>query len=57
MPKNVIVKVPQRKPNKWMSGEELLNKSITGKHILRTEKEKKEEEIKQILNHDSRKTN
>jgi len=29
---NVVEKVPQRKPNKTMSGTEMLNKAIYGKH-------------------------
>lgn len=44
------MKTPQRKPNKSMTGEELLIKAMTGKHKLPSQKEKKEAEIAKIIN-------
>lgn len=40
---------PQRKPNKTMSGQQLLNKAILGNYKPKTENQKKHEEIKAIL--------
>lgn len=41
--------IPQRKPNKAMSGEELLNKAFHGTHKTLTVKQRKEKELKDFL--------
>lgn len=43
-------KLPQRKNNKSMNGKQLLAKALTGSHIEKTQKEKKEEELNKIIN-------
>lgn len=40
---------PQRKPNKDMSGEELLNKAAYGTPKARTDKQLLDEELKKII--------
>lgn len=42
-------KLPQRKPNKTMTGKQLLNKAVFGTHKGKTEAQIKNEEIKNIL--------
>lgn len=42
-------KIPQRRPNKSMTGQQLLNKAILGSHKPKTENQKKNEEIARIL--------
>lgn len=41
---------PQRKPNKGMTGDQLLMKAVTGTHIKKTERQIKDEEILKIIN-------
>lgn len=43
-------KVPQRKPNKTMSGEQMLLKAVTGIHKVKTENEKLNEQANKIIN-------
>lgn len=40
---------PQRKPNKTMSGEELLTKAVTGKHKVPTAEDRRKAEWEQLL--------
>lgn len=42
--------IPQRKTNKSMNGKQLLAKALTGSHIEKTQKQKKEEELNRIIN-------
>lgn len=42
-------KVPARRPNKTMTGKQLMNKAIFGTHTPPTEKERKEKEANDII--------
>lgn len=41
---------PQRKPNKTMTGEQILLKAVTGTHKTKTPNERLEEQANKILN-------
>ncbi len=43
------MKTPQRKPNKHLTGQELLAKAVKGTHIPKTNKQKLEEGFKRLL--------
>jgi hypothetical protein len=43
-------KTPQRKPNKHLSGIEMLTKIATGSHKPKTEKELREEDMNKLIN-------
>lgn len=43
-------KLPQRKPNKVLTGKELLDKAIYGTHIKKSENQLKTEEYNKIIN-------
>ena len=45
-------KLPQRKRNKDLTPEELMQKAFTGTHITLTDSEKREIEAKMILEND-----
>jgi len=42
-------KIPQRKPNKTMNGDQMLRKAVTGNYTKKPEKVLKEEELGRIL--------
>lgn len=39
------MKTPQKKPNKRMSGKEMLNKAVYGTHIIKSPAQKRMEEL------------
>lgn len=44
-----MANLPQRKPNRTMTGKQLLEKAMTGSHIRKTEKEIKEKQLQEII--------
>lgn len=44
-----MAKLPQRKPNRTMTADQMLRKAMTGSHIKKTEKETKEKQLQEII--------
>jgi len=47
---NLKVELPQRKPNKSMTPEQLLLKAVTGSHKPKTQQELEKQKLTNILN-------